>query len=248
MDNEYRFRIADSYTPETIPMERLAEYIAALAQLLGEGANVHFGGLERSSVLLKARVDEPALPKVHERMRAVRDGSGPKDAHKAFDALDELLRADNASGSLTGDADSLVIPFPGRTRPEPQTFGPFLQDGFLDGQVVELNAKSDPCRVQLRDGGVLHTRLTASREMVHKLGQFIDGPDIRAHGTGNWLRLGDGAWKLQEFEIVRFELLEEKPLVEVVADLRRVKGSTWGDVPDPVRELLKDRYGAGGAN
>jgi hypothetical protein len=41
MDTEYRFLIADSYTPATIPMERLAAYIGALAQLLGEGANVH---------------------------------------------------------------------------------------------------------------------------------------------------------------------------------------------------------------
>jgi hypothetical protein len=32
---EYRFRI-DAFTPETMPMARLAEYMSQLAQLLGE--------------------------------------------------------------------------------------------------------------------------------------------------------------------------------------------------------------------
>lgn len=202
MDSEYRFRIADSYTPETIPMERLAEYIRALALLLGEGANVHFDGVEASSVLLKARVDEPARPKLRERVQGVRDGGGPKDARKAFDILDDLLCGDNASGSLAGDDGALIITFPGRDRPQPLAFGPFQEDGFLDGQVVELNAKSDPCRVQLRDGDVLHTGLTASREIVHSLGKVFAGPDVRAHGTGKWLRLGDGTWELKGTKLI----------------------------------------------
>ena len=67
MDREYQFRIADSYTPATIPMERLADYVAAFARLLGEVAAVHFDRIEHGSVCLTAKVDEPAQPKVLER-------------------------------------------------------------------------------------------------------------------------------------------------------------------------------------
>ena len=35
MDSEYKLYIADSYVPATLPMERLAAYLAALARLLG---------------------------------------------------------------------------------------------------------------------------------------------------------------------------------------------------------------------
>ena len=58
----------------------------------------------------------------------------------------------------------------------------------------------------------------------------------------------NGAWELKSFRITDFEELEERPLADVVASLRHVKGSAWGDVPDRVRLLLEDRQGSGGAN
>jgi hypothetical protein len=51
---EYRFTIAESFTPQTLPMERLAEYIAGLAKLLGEQPNVHFRSIEAGSTVLVA--------------------------------------------------------------------------------------------------------------------------------------------------------------------------------------------------
>jgi len=41
MKSEYRFRIADSFTPQTLPMERLAEYVAAFAKSLTQKLVVH---------------------------------------------------------------------------------------------------------------------------------------------------------------------------------------------------------------
>jgi hypothetical protein len=48
---EYRLRI-DAFTPETLPMSRLAEYMADLATLLGEQERVHFARLENGSTAL----------------------------------------------------------------------------------------------------------------------------------------------------------------------------------------------------
>ena len=42
----YRFVIEEVYTPETLPMSRLAEYMAKVAALLGERPQVHFVGME----------------------------------------------------------------------------------------------------------------------------------------------------------------------------------------------------------
>ena len=47
-DYEYRFRI-DVFKPDTMPMGRLAEYMADLSQLLGEKEQVHFVRLEEGS-------------------------------------------------------------------------------------------------------------------------------------------------------------------------------------------------------
>jgi hypothetical protein len=248
MNGEYQFRIADGYTPATIPMGRLAEYMAALARLLGEGAHVHFHAIDQGSVRLKARVDEPAQPKVRERLRAVRDGGGPTDARQACGALDDMLRKDNASGALTGDDDEIVIPFPGRTRPEPLVFGPFRQVGALDGQIFRIGGRDDTKRVHIRDGAAEHTDLLASEAVALRLRHHLLGATLRFHGEGTWFRRADGAWELRSFRIDDFEELEDRPLSEVVASLRRVKGSAWREVPDPVRALLEDRRGSGDAN
>ena len=76
---EYKFRI-EAYTPDTLPMERLAEYMADLAKVLGEPASVHFVRLDPGSTVLVQKVDEEAEPKVRQRVQKVHSGDGPPDA------------------------------------------------------------------------------------------------------------------------------------------------------------------------
>ena len=159
---EYRFTIADSFTPETLPMERLGEYVAALAKLLGEQANVHFRGIEAGSAVLVASIDPPAQPKVRERVLMVRDGGGPSDARNAFADLDEMLRKDNATGTLSDGPGGVIIPFPGRNRPEPPVYGPFREDGTIDGQLIRVGGKDETVPVHLRDGAIIHTGIVCT--------------------------------------------------------------------------------------
>jgi hypothetical protein len=97
---EYQFRI-DAYSPATIPMARLAQYMAELAVLFGERDSVHFRGLTKGSTILNARIDREAVPKVRDRVMAVRAGAG--DPMRAFHALNKLLRADNAVRVAAGE-------------------------------------------------------------------------------------------------------------------------------------------------
>lgn len=245
MDREYRFQIVGSYTPATLPMERLADYIAALAKLLGESAQVHFRDVVSGSAVLVADVDEPAQPKVRDRVRAVRDGVGPKDAQTAFHALDDLLRKDDATGLLTIDTGAIVLPFPGRERPEPIAFGPFRQDGTLDGQVIRIGGKDDTVPVHLRDGDMIHTGLFADPELARQIAQHFRSSTLRVHGTGTWFRSGEGTWELRSFRIKSFKVLSDQPLNKIVDSLRQVEGNRWNEVPDPVRTLLEGRRGEG---
>jgi hypothetical protein len=245
---EYRFTIADSFTPQTLPMERLAEYVAALANLLGEKDNVHFHSIEPGSAVLVAIIDAPAQPKVRERVVAVRDGQGPSDARRAFGDLDELLRKDNATGVLSDEAGDVIVPFPGRNRPEPLVYGPFRQDGTIDGQLIRVGGKDETVPVHLRDGAIIHTGLICTPEIARRIAPHLYGPTLRVHGTGTWFRTGAGEWDLRSFRINDFEVLDDIPLLTVVGNLRKVKGSDWSQVPDPVRALLAERHGDEGAH
>lgn len=245
---EYRFTITDSFTPETLPMERLGNYVAKLAELLGEPPHVHFRGIEAGSAVLVAAVDPPARRKVRARVLAVRDGGGPSDARKAYDDLDEMLRKDNATGTLSDEAGGVVIPFPGRNRPGPLVYGPFREDGTIDGQLIRVGGKDETVPVHLRDGAIIHTGLICTPEIARKIAPYLYGPTLRVHGTGTWFRTGASVWELRSFRISDFEALDDAPLLEVVGKLHKVRGSDWSAVPDPVRTLLAERHGDEGAH
>ena len=248
MSNEYKFRIADSYTPDTLPMERLAEYMAALARLLGEPNSVHFQTLTLGSAVLVAKIDSPALPRVRERVLRARSADAPQELLRAFQDLDEMLRSDNATGELTGEQSAIVLPFPGKSRPAPLTFGPFKQEGSLDGQLIRVGGRDDTVPIHLRDGPVIHIGLSTSPEIARRIAQHYLGPTLRVFGNGTWFRDGNGVWTLKAFKITDFEILDDAKLLDVVDRIRRIKGSTWNEVPDPVRQLFEDRHGDGGAH
>src|SRR5262245_42318262 len=79
---EFRFEIK-AYTPETMPLQRLAEYLDHLATLLGEAKSVHLVRLEGGSTVPVLAVDWESVPKVKKRANDVRNNEGPAEATKA---------------------------------------------------------------------------------------------------------------------------------------------------------------------
>lgn len=236
----YVFRIVDSYTPRDIPMARLAEYMAELARLLGETDQVHFADVINASVGLAANVEKPAAPKVAARIALLKSGVGPEDAVRASARLDEMLAVDNATGELLANG-AQIIRFPGRERPTPQVFGPFSEEGTIDGEIVRIGGTDDTIHVTLRDGRRIYSACVATVEVARQLAPYLLGPYIRVHGTGRWMRHGDGGWELKQFRIRSFDVLESASLEEVVAKLRAVAGSSWPEADDPIAELAEER-------
>lgn len=242
---EYSFHIEGSYDPLTIPMDRLGEYLQALAQLLGEKSSVHFTAVKEGCVALHAVIDRPAQVRVADRVDAANSPNPPNEIRKAYDALDEMLRKDNATGSLRDGADRVVIPFQGIRKKLPPSFGPVKQDGTLVGQVVRIGGKDATIPVHLRDGDAVLTGLTATEEIARRLAHHYLGGPIRVRGTGTWVREQSGIWRLLSFKIADFDVLDDTPIDKVIEELRAVRGSKWGEVPDPVATLLAERMSDG---
>ena len=231
--HEYRY-VIDAFTPDTLPMARLAEYMRELALLLGEPERVHFERIDRGSAVLISRIDPPAVRTVHERVSGLKDGTAPEDVRKAFRQLDAMLANDNAVGRLTGPLAE-PIDFLGRTRPKPIIYGPFNQDGSLDGKLVRIGGRSKEIPVMLDDGNRVYT-CTVAKEQAKKLAAHLFDK-VRLTGRGRWTRNGEGHWKLHSFRVLSFERLDERPLSDVVKQLRAVPGNGWKNISDPYGEL-----------
>lgn len=221
MDNyrEYKFRI-DAYSPETIPMARLAEYMADLANLLGYKHSVHFSRLEDGSTTLVHRVDSEDVPKVEDRIKTVKRGEGPPDVLKAFRSLDSKLAKDNAVGSLLDVGGAKIITFPGRDRPKPLEYGAFRQRAPLQGILVRIGGKDETAHALIQDGDVYYANCVLKRDLARRLAPHLFGRPVRLHGTGRWNRDPDGEWELLQFSVESFDVLDDEPLSDVVGKLR----------------------------
>jgi hypothetical protein len=220
-DDEYTFRI-DAFTPETIPMARLAEYLTELSKLVGHHQSTHFRRLEAGSACLVCKVDAVDAPKVDERLRRTGQPDAPKDLNKAFDILDSMLANDNAVGELRGPSGAIIVPFPGRDRPPILSFPAFRQVGSIDGQIVSIGGRDKTAHVILQDGTVTYTNIKLAREMARQLRNYLYEQKVRLTGSGRWERSPDGSWKLLDFTVDNFQVLEDASLTDVLKTLREL--------------------------
>lgn len=223
----------DVFTPDSIPMSRLAGYMAQFAELLGNREHVRFARLGGGSLTMAAQVNEVAIRKVDRRIDEIRYGTAPISAQRAFQTIDYMLAEDRANGQLRRGRAKL-IEFPGRSRHVEEKIGPVQQTGFIDGEVIQIGGRDETINVHIRTAGQFVTCVT-NREAARKLAAYLFGGPVRIYGNGTWARLESGAWELKKFIIASFSPLDETPLSKVFEGLRsRLKPPAAGR-ENPVR-------------
>jgi len=236
------FKIRD-FTPHTLPMKRLSEYLAEYARLLGSEEAVHFVRVGEGSAALISEVESPLYASVRRRAIDAARGVGPQDAVKAFQQLDAYLRHDETAATLQNDTNKKILMFPGVTATPKESFGPFNQPGTVEGTLIKVGGKDDTIPVHIEDstGGTLICN--ATREIARQLAPYLFGNPIRLHGTGRYTRHADGTWEMIGFHIQYHEELNNDPLPVVIERLRALPGSEWNDIQNPLAELEHIRRG-----
>jgi len=217
-------------------MDRLAEYMAAFAKLLGTTSGVHFDKLKFGSTGLVALADKEAAPKVFERVNGVLRGEASNDAQAAYDEIDAMARKDGGDAilfrrSAFTRAESKLLEFPGAKRPVPEVFGPISQATTIDGELVRLGGRDASAHAAIFTAeGVSHNG-AMTRELGEQLKALL-WRHLRFHGVGKWERREDEGWHLKDFKITSFEELADETLLDVTNKLRALAPSGWADVAD----------------
>lgn len=216
--------VIDGYTPDTLPMARLAEYLIDLANLLGEKDRVHFVRVGEGSASLVHRIESVALPGVHARIANARLRDSASEERHAFEALDRKLRDDNTTGELRelGAPDSgPLLYFPGPTRDLDPAYGPFNEKGTITGRVISVGGKRNPVNVNIQDGETVYY-CEATRDTALQLAPLMFYTELRVHGMGRYIRNPDGVWEMKSFRIASVERPDQRPLTDVVERLRGI--------------------------
>lgn len=236
---EFRFEIK-AYSPQTMPLDRLARYLDHLATILGEAKSVHLNRIDGGSTVPVLTVDWEAVPKVKKRANDVRNNEGPAEARAAKKALEKDLADDNAEyGDLLDHHGGRIIRFPGRDRTEEPEYGPFAQPGTLDGVPIVVGGENDTVPVHLQDRGAIHNCL-AARPVAKEISRYLFTVPIRVTGVGRWARTPDGVWTMRRFTIHTFQELRPGSLQDATSRLRAIDAE-WKRRKDPIGELAAIR-------
>ncbi|MGQ0529996.1 MAG: hypothetical protein ACT4PG_09325 [Panacagrimonas sp.] len=217
---DYEFTIG-AYSPKTIPMARLAEYLTALADLIGEKDRVHFEGLKPGSTVVRIRVQPEARVRSRQRIQEARTADKDHQTYKPYRQLNELLRIDGAEGAITaGGAE--IIRFPGHRESLPQVIGPFHKHTEVDGVLVRIGGRDKSAHAQIVDAEGTVWNCEMDRDMARRLVSYLYGAPIRLSGDGRWLRNAEAQWELDRFKATDFRPLDGRSLADAIAAIRKL--------------------------
>lgn len=232
--DEYQLWI-DAYSPKTIPMDRLAAYLAAFAKLLGNQQSVHFERLDPGSTTPVALVEREAIPKVWARVERAGKQDAANDEKAAFREINELARADNAIAKLvrvpSQGQTATIINFPGRDTVQQSKFGPFNETAVVSGELVRIGGKDESAHALIIDAEKKTWPGEIKKELARRMAQFLY-QEIRVIGEARWERDESGIWKLLAFRIAEFEPLSGDGLLDAVGKLRALHDSDWAKSED----------------
>lgn len=235
--------VIPAYTPETMPLDRLIEYLQQIAMVMGDPANMHLVELETSSTAPVFLIPKRAALDAQERTARVSRGEGTKDQHRAYERLRRMVRRDAPGATrpaLLKSTKRVLLEIPAA----PEDLGVLngvRQATQLDGVLVSVGGVggSASLRLQLLNGQVI-AGLTVSRAKAKEMAHLIYEP-IRVTGPGIWGRNEDGEWALDRMHVEGFEPLTDRSASDVLAELRALK-IAWP--PDVLDRLRYEREGA----
>ena len=182
-------------------------------------------------------VDWEALPKIKKRTNDVRNNEGPAEAQKARQEIEKDLADDNAEyGDLVESSGARILRFPGASRSPSLVYGPFSQQGTLDGIPIVIGGENDPVPVHLDDNGRIYNCF-ANRDIAKNIGLHLFTTPIRVTGEGRWFRDRDGVWTMRRFTIHNFTKLSAESFKESTKRLQSIDAK-WKHEPDPIGTLI----------
>lgn len=238
----YVLRIKD-FSPETLPIGRLGEYLSALAELVGPDAPVHFDKVTKGSAKLKMKADESCVASVENRVRLAPVSDPGSDARRAYERIQGMLRADQTSAEFRPEKGAVILKFPGGKAARPLRMATVREYGELNGRIIRLGGKDDtiPVGLQQSDGTVISC--TATVDQARKLKSYLLEPiDVLLTGVGRWTRTLEGRWEVSDFKISDCSPLLYDGFDDALAKVRS-GGSGWDAEADIDAALHRIRYG-----
>jgi hypothetical protein len=217
--------VIPAYTPETMPFDRLLEYLRQIGEVLGAPQNLHLLRIEASSTKPVFGVPIPNAIQARERVAAVRIGRGTNKQRSAYITIREMVKMDGGVPASLRDRTGVILNFPPATE-EIGAISGVRQASSFDGALMRVGGIGDYVPLLMRDlGGEVYSGFSAPKATAKAMAPLLFEP-LRVTGLGSWERNVEGAWKLSKMLVQSFEPLGTETLADVFQKLRAAP-VTW---------------------
>ncbi len=211
-------------TPDELPMEKLADYLAHWANLLGVEHKPVYKGAVKGSAVLRASV--APLDRVATSVR-LGNAANDESTRSLLDAIEGLMARDGLRRAQIKNRDGRVLQVVRVTPAVPELT--VTDRAEIDGRVYRLSGKDNTTSVGLTEDitdRVISVE-TSSDELARRFAQQFKGALLRVSVKGTWTRAPNGEWLPKRLTAEHFEVLEDVPLLDTMRALRDAPGNGW---------------------
>lgn len=237
--------VIPGYTPETMPLDRLIEYLQQMAVVLGDPTNLHLVEIRKSSTSPVLHAPKAVALEARERAQRVQRGDGTRRQIDAYNRIRRMVRRDAVGALYAGrpallkTADRIILEIPAAPEDTGVVEG-LRQATTVDGELIRIGGAGEDAALQVQDlEGRTLSGFTAKRSLAKELCQLLYEP-VRLSGVGIWCRDSEGVWSLTRMQVQSYERLEEEDATLTLERMRSLSVE-W---PEDAIERLRAERGA----
>jgi hypothetical protein len=228
--------VIPGYTPETMPLNRLIDYLQQMAVVLGDPENLHLIEIRKSSTAPVLRTPIATAIAAGDRARRIQRGEGTRRQTGAYNRIRHMLRQD-AGATVQRDRPALLrtttqvlLEIPAAPKDTGVVEG-LRQFTTIDGQLTRVGGAGEDAALQVQqiDGRIL-SGFTAKRALAKELATLLYEP-VRLMGIGQWYRDEEAHWTLDRMLVQGYERLEDEDALVTLERLRKLDvkwpSDTW---------------------
>lgn len=198
----------ENYTPETLPFNRLLEYLTQLKKLFKD-CDVHFIEVKKGSAAPAFQVNRDDSDKIESIISTF-------DQSEYYDGMFELLRKDQTNAYFTKN-NKVIFRFTGVNDNIKQEEKEVKEFSTLEGTIIKIGGKDEtiPVTITDLDNPEKTYKCNTSKDIAIELAKHLFA-SIQVEGNASWLRKENKTWELKKFDIKNFCVLDDTPAVSVI--------------------------------
>lgn len=232
--------VVPGYTPETMPLDRLIEYLTQLTIILGNPSDLHLVDIEKSSTKPVIVMPHHAAVRAKRRARETWEGGGSSRQRQAYHRIRRMVADDGGKPAVLTTRQATILEFPSVDLGADQEIGSIRQASSVAGELIRVGGDSEFDQILLKDmSGEVVAGCFATKAVAKQLAKCLH-EHVRLHGIASWHRDRQGKWQISRMKVLNFETLDSATLKDALAEVQ----SAVNDWPDDLTEtLLKMRGG-----